>query len=150
MTTLRKTLVVPLFAALGLAAAPPAGAVAAQYAAVVVAPAIEGPFVFVASAEAVIVPGLSYAPGAAGSCQAVIVPPPSSANVRCWVHDQVTNTRDYIVTTSIDVGVPAVQLGTGTATVNPDHDLNLCVEVTADGYTPPYQCANFIARGLPL
>jgi hypothetical protein len=139
-----RILIAPIAAVVSLLAASPAEAVTLQVAAVVVDTPTEGLYTFVITGEAVIVPSLTSTAGVVGTCQAVIVLPPSSANVRCWVLDETTGTRHYVATSSIDVGIPAIQVATGTTSVNTDHNLAFCVEATADGYTPPYQCGDFL------
>lgn len=142
MTTLRKTLIAPVVALLSLAAgAGPAEAVTLKLAGVAGGVSQNSPYIFVVAAEAVTVPDTDNIAGVVGSCQAVIVPPPNSANVRCWVDD---GSNHFIVSDSDDVGVPAVQLGIGTTTVNTDNPLSLCVQASADGYFSAPFCRPFL------
>lgn len=141
-----RILIAPVAAALALAATPsPANAVTLQLAAVVAGTSQNSPYIFVLAAEAVTVPDTDNIAGVVGSCQAVIVPPPNDANVRCWVDDGADH---FLVSASDDVGVPAVQLGVGTTVVNTNNQLSLCVQAVADGFFSAPLCRDFLPNGL--
>lgn len=132
MTKLPKLLIVPLAAALSLAApSSPASAQFSDLAAVVAEAELVHTWAVVGSGQAVIQNVLSYEPTAFGACEAAVVPP-AYATLTCTVHDLTNGTSDVMASTSSTNGV---LLATGTARVASGHRHMLCLEVNVSGYT---------------
>ena len=149
MTTLKKTLIVPLIGAMAAVAGPASSAQAANLEVVAVAAGVDqlNTNIAVVTGEGVKVPAISYSSAfVVASCQAVIVPTPNNSSLKCEVIDLNTGgsqTVPTILNPSLQ-GIEPTVVAAGTVYVNDDHNLRLCATVTADGYTGAPHCGDFL------